>query len=48
MGPSPKTKEQLGGFYLRDPNEAIRLAARIPPARQGSVEVRPGREFAPP
>jgi hypothetical protein len=46
-----ETKEQLGGFYLieaRDLNEAIQPAARIPSARQGSVEVRPVREFAPP
>jgi hypothetical protein len=50
-GPFAETKEQLGGFYLmeaRDLNEAIQLAARIPSARQGSVEVRPVREFAPP
>jgi hypothetical protein len=50
-GPFAETKDQLGGFYLieaRDLNEAIQLAARIPSARQGSVEVRPVREFAPP
>jgi len=43
-GPFAETKEQLGGFYLleaRDLNEAIQLAARIPGARYGSVEVRP-------
>jgi hypothetical protein len=47
-GPFAETKEQLGGFYLieaGDLNEAIQLAARIPSARQGSVEVRPVREF---
>jgi hypothetical protein len=45
-GPFAETKEQLAGFYLveaRDLNEAIQLAARIPPARFGSVEVRPIR-----
>jgi hypothetical protein len=43
-GPFAETKEQLTGFYLveaRDLNEAIQLAARIPAARIGSVEVRP-------
>ena len=43
-GPFAETKEQLGGFYLieaRDRDEAIRLAARIPAARIGSIEVRP-------
>jgi hypothetical protein len=49
-GPFAETKEQLGGFYLieaRDLNEAIRLAARMPPARVGSIEVRPIEEVAP-
>jgi hypothetical protein len=43
-GPFAETKEQLGGYYLveaRDEEEAIALAARIPSARWGSVEVRP-------
>ncbi len=43
-GPFAETKEQLGGYYLveaRDLNEAIALAARIPSARWGSIEVRP-------
>jgi hypothetical protein len=43
-GPFAETKEQLGGFYLveaKDLNDAIQLAARIPGARSGSVEVRP-------
>jgi len=43
-GPFAETKEPLGGFYLieaRDLNEAIQVAARIPAARWGSVEVRP-------
>lgn len=47
-GPFAETKEQLAGFYLleaRDMNEAIRLAEKIPPARYGSVEIRPVREL---
>jgi hypothetical protein len=43
-GPFAETKEQLAGFYLidaRDLNEAIRIAAQIPPGRFGSIEVRP-------
>lgn len=47
-GPFAETKEQLAGFYLieaRDLNEAIQAAAKIPPAREGSVEVRPIREL---
>lgn len=43
-GPYAETKEQLGGFYLikaRDLNEAIQIAAKIPAARMGSIEVRP-------
>lgn len=47
-GPFAETKEQLGGFYLveaRDLNEAIQIAARIPSARIGSIEVRPIQEF---
>ena len=49
-GPFAETKEQLAGFYLidaRDLNDAIQIASRIPPAREGSVEVRPVRELAP-
>lgn len=45
-GPFAETKEQLAGFYLveaRDLDEAIELASRIPPARVGSIEVRPIR-----
>jgi hypothetical protein len=45
-GPFAETREQLAGFYLieaRDLNEAIQLASRIPPARVGSIEVRPIR-----
>ncbi|HKE38400.1 MAG TPA: YciI family protein [Casimicrobiaceae bacterium] len=47
-GPFAETKEQLAGFYLidaRDLNEAIQLAAKIPPARVGSIEVRPVRQL---
>jgi hypothetical protein len=47
-GPFAETKEQLGGYYLieaRDLNDAIQVAARIPSARIGSVEVRPIMEF---
>jgi hypothetical protein len=43
-GPFAETKEQLGGYYLveaKDLKEAIKLAARIPSARIGSIEVRP-------
>jgi hypothetical protein len=49
-GPFAETKEQLAGFYLidaRDLNDAIQVAAKIPPAREGSVEVRPIRQLAP-
>jgi hypothetical protein len=45
-GPFAETKEALAGFYLieaRDLNEAIQLAAKIPPAAVGCVEVRPIR-----
>jgi hypothetical protein len=43
-GPFAETKEQLGGFYLveaKDLDEAISIAARIPSARHGSIEIRP-------
>lgn len=49
-GPFAETKEQLAGFYLIDAadlNAAIRVAAQIPPARVGSIEVRPVRELQP-
>jgi hypothetical protein len=42
-GPFAETKEQLGGYYLveaKDLDEAISIAARIPGARHGSIEVR--------
>ena len=46
-GPFAETKEQLAGFYMieaRDLNEAIRIAARIPGAARGCVEIRPVAE----
>ncbi len=49
-GPFAETKEQLAGFYFieaRDLNEAIRVAEKIPPARVGSIEIRPVRELKP-
>ena len=45
-GPFAETKEQLAGFYMieaKDLNEALQIASRIPPARVGSIEVRPVR-----
>ena len=43
-GPFAETREQLGGYYLveaKDLDAAIGIAARIPGARFGSIEVRP-------
>jgi hypothetical protein len=43
-GPFAETREQLGGFYMveaKDLDEAIAMAAQIPAARTGSIEVRP-------
>jgi hypothetical protein len=43
-GPFAETREQLGGFFMidaKDLDEAIGIAARIPGARKGTVEVRP-------
>jgi len=43
-GPFAETKEQLGGYFLVDASdldEAIAIAARIPMARRGTIEVRP-------
>jgi hypothetical protein len=45
-GPFAETKEALAGFYLidaKDMDEAVALAAQIPPAKVGSIEVRPIR-----
>lgn len=47
-GPFAETKEQLGGYFLieaRDLNDAVQVAARIPGARTGSIEVRPVMEL---
>jgi hypothetical protein len=47
-GPFAETKEALGGFYLvsaADLDEAIEIAAKIPGARLGSIEIRPIREL---
>ncbi len=49
-GPYSETKEQLGGYYVIEAgelDEAIRIAARIPGARIGCVEVRPIAEDEP-
>jgi hypothetical protein len=43
-GPFAETREQLGGYYLveaTDLDDAVKLAAKIPSARSGSIEVRP-------
>ena len=47
-GPFAATREQLGGFILidaKDLNDALHVAAKIPPGRIGSIEVRPVREL---
>jgi hypothetical protein len=47
-GPFAETKEQLAGFYLieaKSIDEAIEIASKIPPARVGTIEVRPIREL---
>ena len=48
-GPFAETKEQLGGYYLveaSDAGEATAIAAKIPWARHGSIEVRPIMTFS--
>ena len=43
-GPFAETKEALGGFYLlecKDLDEAIEMAAKLPAAKRGTIEVRP-------
>jgi len=48
-GPFAETREQLGGYFLidaKDLDEAIGIAARIPGARRGTVEIRPVMEIA--
>lgn len=50
-GPFAETKEQLGGFYLVDCaslDEALELAAKVPSAGFGTIEVRPVLDFPPP
>src|SRR5690606_30980576 len=47
-GPFAETREQLGGFYIvdaKDLDEAIAIAARIPPAERGTIEIRPIMEI---
>jgi hypothetical protein len=47
-GPFAETREQLAGFYLmeaRDLNDAMNAASKIPPARFGSIEIRPLRDL---
>ena len=47
-GPFAETREQLGGYYLveaQDLDEAIGIAGRIPPARYGTIEIRPVMEI---
>jgi hypothetical protein len=47
-GPFAETREQLGGFFVvdaRDLDEAIAIAASIPGARKGTVEIRPVLEL---
>jgi hypothetical protein len=49
-GPFAETREQLGGYYLveaKDLDEATNLAARIPGAQVGSIEVRPVMQLPP-
>ena len=49
-GPFAETKELVGGFYLINASsieEAAQLAATMPPARIGAIEVRPLKEFMP-
>ena len=48
-GPFAETREQLGGFFMvdaKDLDEAIAIAARIPMARRGTVEIRPVVEIS--
>jgi len=50
-GPYVETKKQLGGYYLinaKDMKDAVQVAARIPGAKHGTVEVRPIMEFSQP
>jgi hypothetical protein len=50
-GPFAETAEQLGGFYLIDVDhldEAMSIAESLPPAKKGSVEIRPLEQLSPP
>ena len=47
-GPFAETREQLGGFYIvdaKDLDEAMAIAERIPPAKVGTIEIRPMMEI---
>lgn len=47
-GPFAETREQLGGYYIveaKDLDEALAIAERVPPARYGTVEIRPLMEI---
>jgi hypothetical protein len=47
-GPFAETREQLGGYYLidaQDLDEAISIAERVPPAKVGTIEIRPVLEI---
>ena len=48
-GPFAETREQLGGYYVveaTDLDEAIAIAERVPPAKYGTIEIRPVMEIA--
>jgi hypothetical protein len=48
-GPFAETKEQLGGYYLieaKDEDEALKIAAQIPWAKHGLIEVRPIMKYS--
>ena len=48
-GPFAETKEHLGGFYLidvKDLDEALDFAARVPDSVRGSIEVRPIMDYS--
>jgi len=48
-GPFAETREQLGGYYLieaKDLDEATKIAARIPSAKLGSIEIRPVMNYS--
>jgi len=47
-GPFAETREQLGGFYIieaKDLDDAMLVAERIPPAKYGTIEIRPVMEI---